>query len=97
MATESPPLDKLAEETCQAIKDVSVLLRYLGRRADNLLQVQFEDARADLSVPIRRVAVSPCRTYKHFLTRFAAIESRFPDLRPIAEAPSPELRLGAGR
>jgi hypothetical protein len=36
------------------------------------------------------VAVPPCRTYKHFLTRFAAIESRFPDLRPIAEAPSPD-------
>lgn len=89
MATESTPLDKLAEETRHAIKDVRVLLEYLGRRADNLLQVQFEDTRADLSVPMRRVAVPPCRTYKHFLTRFVAIESRFPDLRPMAEAPSP--------
>lgn len=89
MATEPAPLDKLAEETRHAIKDVRVLLEYLGRRADNLLQVQFEDTRADLSVPMRRAAVPPCRTYKHFLTRFVAIESRFPDLRPMAEAPSP--------
>jgi hypothetical protein len=63
-------------EIASTIRDVGLLLEFLGQRADSRLQAHFEDTRGELSAPTRKLATPPCRTYKHFLSRFAAIEDR---------------------
>src|SRR6516165_5585194 len=88
MATERAQPNKLSQETARATEDVRILLEFLGRRADSLLQAQFEDTRADLGTPMRRLAVPPCRTYKHFLNRFTALETKFHNSDPTQETPS---------
>lgn len=94
MATEPAPSDKLSKETARATEDVRVLLEFLGRRADSLLQAQFEDTRADLGAlgaSMRRLAVPPCRTYKHFLNRLTVLETKFHDSDPTQDTSSPIL------
>jgi uncharacterized protein (DUF1810 family) len=89
MAPEPPPSDKLSIETTRATEDVRLLLEFLGRRADNLLQAQFEDTRAELGASVRRLAIPPCRTYKHFLNRLTFLETGFDEPRPTRDTPSP--------
>jgi hypothetical protein len=91
MATEPAPSDNLSKETARATEDVRVLLEFLGRRADSLLQAQFEDTRGDRGASMQRLAVPPCRTYKHFLNRFTVIETKFHEPKPTQDTPSPTL------
>jgi hypothetical protein len=91
MATEPAPSDNLSKETARATEDVRVLLEFLGRRADSLLQAQFEDTRGDRGASMQRLAVPPCRTYKHFLKRFTVIETKFHEPKPTQDTPSPTL------
>jgi hypothetical protein len=91
MATEPAPSDNLSKEAARATEDVRVLLEFLGRRADSLLQAQFEDTRVDRGASLRRLAAPPCRTYKHFLNRFTVIETKFHDPKPAQDTPSPTL------
>lgn len=53
--------------------DVSVLLEFLGQRADSLLQSHFDDTRGDLAAPAHRLASPPCKSYRVFLNRLAMI------------------------
>jgi len=50
-------------ERIRAIKDVGLLLEFLGQRADSRLQAHFEDTRGDLTAPVGKLAAPPCRTY----------------------------------
>jgi hypothetical protein len=77
----------LSKEIARTIEDVRVLLEFLGRQADNLLQAQFEDTRAGLGATMRRLAVPPCRTYRHFLNRFTVLQSKIHN--PTQDTPSP--------
>jgi hypothetical protein len=62
MSGETPqPIDFHAERI-RAIKDVSLLLEFLGQRADSRLQAHFEDTRGDLTAPAGKLAAAPCRT-----------------------------------
>ena len=72
MSTPVPGIDPQTEHA-RAFKDVWVLLEFLGQQADSRLQAQFEDTRADLAAPIRKLAAPPCRTYRHFLNRLISI------------------------
>ncbi len=73
MLTETTPGIDIGGERIRTIKDVGVLLEFLGQQADSRLQAHFEDTRGDLSAPIRKLAVPPCRTYRHFLNRLVSI------------------------
>jgi hypothetical protein len=73
-------------ERVRAFRDVSLLLEFLGQRADSRLQAHFEDTRGDLTAPIGKLAAPPCRTYRHFLNRLIAIGGPLPGL-PGASAP----------
>jgi hypothetical protein len=53
--------------------DASVLLEYLGQKADSRLQAHFDDTRPQLAAPVAKMAVPPCRSYQHFLTRITGI------------------------
>ena len=75
MSTPVPGIDPQTEHA-RAFKDVWVLLEFLGQQADSRLQAQFEDTRADLAAPIRKLAAPPCRTYRHFLNRLISISYR---------------------
>ncbi len=86
MADEPTPGTDGPEETDRTTKDVGLLLEFLGEHADSRLQAHFEDTRAELSAPIRKLAAPPCRTYRHFLSRFAAVETR---RRSPGAAPEP--------
>ncbi len=65
-------------ERVRLIRDISTLLEFLGQRADSRLQAHFDDTRADLTAPVRKLAVPPCRSYRHFLNRLIAIEAGKP-------------------
>lgn len=67
-------------ERIRAIKDVGLLLEFLGQRADSRLQAHFEDTRGDLTAPVGKLAAPPCRTYRHFLNRLIAIGGPLPGL-----------------
>ena len=67
--------------------DASVLLEYLGQKADSRLQSHFDDTRPQLAAPVARLAVPPCRSYKHFLNRMTHII--------LGEATTPEERSAA--
>jgi hypothetical protein len=83
-AETAQPIDFQAERI-RAVKDVNLLLEFLGQRADSKLQAHFEDTRGDLTAPIGKLAAPPCRTYRHFLNRLIAIGGPLPGLR--ADAP----------
>jgi hypothetical protein len=80
MPTETTSGIDIGGERIRTIKDVGVLLEFLGQRADSRLQAHFEDTRGDLSAPIRKLAVPPCRTYRHFLNRLVSIGGPLPGL-----------------
>ena len=71
MAASDEGLD--STERAGTLRDVRVLLEYLGQQADIRLQSHFEDTRPQLSAPIARRAAPPCRTYRYFLGRLTAI------------------------
>jgi len=89
-AETAQPID-FQEERFRAVKDVNLLLEFLGQRADSRLQAHFEDTRGGLTAPIGKLAAPPCRTYRHFLSRLVAIGGPLPGLRggaaSIATAP----------
>jgi len=86
MPTETTPGIDVEGERIRTIKDVGVLLEFLGQRADSRLQAHFEDTRGDLGAPIRKLAVPPCRTYRHFLNRLVGLTGPLPGLRVDATA-----------
>ena len=55
MPTRVPGFDPQTEHT-RTLKDVWVLLDFLGRQADSRLQAQFEDTRIDLAAASRKLA-----------------------------------------
>jgi hypothetical protein len=67
---------KAITEEARVFGDVSVLLEFLGQRADSLLQSHFDDTRGDLAAPVNRLASPPCKSYKSFLNRLAVIGVR---------------------
>jgi hypothetical protein len=101
MADEPTPGTDGPEEADRTTKDVGLLLEFLGEHADSRLQAHFEDTRVELSAPIRKLATPPCRTYRHFLSRFAAIETRRrspgaaaePAAAPTSSAPEGDEQL----
>jgi hypothetical protein len=76
-AETAHPIDFQAERI-RTVKDVNILLEFLGQRVDSRLQAHFEDTRGDLTVPIGKLAAPPCRTYRHFLNRLIAIGAPLP-------------------
>jgi hypothetical protein len=86
MPTETTPGIDVEGERIRTIKDVGVLLEFLGQRADSRLQAHFEDTRGNLGAPIRKLAVPPCRTYRHFLNRLVGLTGHLPGLRVDATA-----------
>lgn len=67
---QGPDTDQYKVSVC-AFGDAGLLLEFLGRRADNRLQSQFEDMRKELVAPAPKVAVPPCETYYDFLNGLA--------------------------
>jgi hypothetical protein len=65
----------LSKETIRAMEDVRVLLEFLGRRADSVLQSQFQDTRAP-TTPIQQLAAPPYKDYHQFVTRLIEIEGK---------------------
>jgi hypothetical protein len=102
MPTETTPGIDIEGERIRTIKDVGVLLEFLGQRADSRLQSHFEDTRGDLGSPIRKLAVPPCRTYRHFLNRLVAIGGPLPSvpvdttMTPVQPDAQPEGDEGLG-
>jgi len=88
MPTRVPGFDPQTEHT-RALKDVWVLLDFLGRQADSRLQAQFEDTRIGLATPSCKLAAPPCRTYRHFLKRVMSISDTLSGSDPAAPAQSP--------
>jgi hypothetical protein len=80
MPEETPQPIEFHAERIRVIKDVGLLLEFLGQRADSRLQAHFEDTRGDLTAPIGKLAAPPCRTYRHFLNRLVAIGGPLPGL-----------------
>jgi hypothetical protein len=83
----------LSRETIRAIEDVRTLMEFLGRRADSVLQSQFEDTRAP-GVPARQLAVPPCTNYREFVNRVTEIEGKIDarsDLSPASDGESSDL------
>ena len=60
-AETAQPID-FQEDRFRAVKDVNLLLEFLGQRADSRLQAHFEDTRGGLTAPIGKLAAPPCRT-----------------------------------
>ena len=88
MPTRVPGFDPQTEHT-RTLKDVWVLLDFLGRQADSRLQAQFEDTRIDLAMASRKLAAPPCRTYRHFLKRVMSISDMLSGSGPAAPAQPP--------
>ena len=88
MPSETKSAIDVEGEFRRTIRDVSLLLEFLGQQADSRLQAHFEDTRGDLSAPVRRLGVPPCRTYRHFLNRLVAIGGPLPGLS-VESTPAP--------
>src|ERR1700745_2299369 len=73
MPEETSQAIELQAERIRAVKDVNLLLEFLGQRADSRLQAHFEDTRGGLTAPIGKLAAPPCGTYRHFLSRLVGI------------------------
>jgi hypothetical protein len=90
MPSETAPAIDVEGEFRRTIRDVGLLIEFLGQQADSRLQAHFEDTRGHLSSPVRTLGVPPCRTYRHFLNRLVAIGGPLPGL-PVegTTAPTP--------
>ena len=80
MLSETAPAIDVEGEFRRTIRDVGLLIEFLGQQADSRLQAHFEDTRGHLSSPVRTLGVPPCRTYRHFLNRLVAIGGPLPGL-----------------
>jgi hypothetical protein len=67
-----------------ALRDVWVLIKFLGRADDARLQSYFEDAGGVTKIAVLRPISPPCRRYGDFLNRLARIQSDLESKKPLS-------------